>query len=173
MCVSVLTLNSTHFLSYSYSLLHFFLNSHSYSSFSFASSFSSPFSFTFSLSSYLVLLHLFPFIFTPISHSLLSFFRFVFTSSPSHSYLLSLFLSHSHLLFFFSSHSDVVFFDESIDAKLNRYMFKFRNIDTPFLLDNANLHAKTYVPPTANTVGLTDYGKDGRIYEYARFPSLE
>jgi hypothetical protein len=68
---------------------------------------------------------------------------------------------------------DVVFFDESIDAKLNRYMFKFRNIDTPFLLDNANLHAKTYVPPTANTVGLVDYGKDGRVYEYERFPALE
>jgi hypothetical protein len=29
---------------------------------------------------------------------------------------------------------DVIFFDESIDAKLNRYMFKFRSIDTPFLL---------------------------------------
>ena len=93
--------------------------------------------------------------------------------SPSLFSLIVTFSSSLSFFFYFFPHSDVVFFDESIDAKLNRYMFKFRNIDTPFLLDNANLHAKTYVPPTANTVGLTDYGKDGRIYEYARFPSLE
>lgn len=106
-------------------------------------------------------------------------FRFLSSSlslllSPSHFHFL-----HPPLLSLFLPLTpppppvDVVFFDESIDAKLNRYMFKFRNIDTPFLLDNANLHAKTYVPPTANTVGLVDYGKDGRVYEYERFPALE
>lgn len=31
--------------------------------------------------------------------------------------------------------TDVIYFDESIDAKMNRYTFKLRNIDTPFLLD--------------------------------------
>jgi hypothetical protein len=126
-----------------------------------------------------------------ISYRLLSSTPFRFLSLPLTPFLslthsppsLSLPPFHSHFL----PHSippslplhpslppvDVVFFDESIDAKLNRYMFKFRNIDTPFLLDNANLHAKTYVPPTANTVGLVDYGKDGRVYEYERFPALE
>jgi hypothetical protein len=49
---------------------------------------------------------------------------------------------------------DVVFFDESIDAKMNRYMFKLHNIDTPFLLDTTDKHAKTYVPPTPNADGL-------------------
>ena len=68
--------------------------------------------------------------------------------------------------------SDVIFFDESIDAKMNRYMFKFRNIDTPFLLDNANLHAKTYVTPTPNTDGLCVDGGVSTVYEYQRFPAL-
>lgn len=49
---------------------------------------------------------------------------------------------------------DVIFFDESIDAKMNRYTFKLHSIDTPFLLDTADRHAKTYVPPTPNTEGL-------------------
>ena len=49
---------------------------------------------------------------------------------------------------------DVVFFDESIDAKMNRYMFRLHSIDTPFLLATADKHAKTYVPPTPNAEGL-------------------
>lgn len=68
----------------------------------------------------------------------------------------------------------MIFFDESIDAKMNRYMFKFRSIDTPFLLDNANLHAKTYVAPTPNVSGLGEDKKEGGgTYLYERFPSLE
>lgn len=49
---------------------------------------------------------------------------------------------------------DVLYFDESIDAKMNRYTFKFRNIDTPFLLDSSTKHIKTYVSPSPDTTGL-------------------
>jgi hypothetical protein len=45
--------------------------------------------------------------------------------------------------------TDVVFFDESIDAKMNRYTFKLRSIDTPFLNNSEdNNYTKTYVAPT-------------------------
>ena len=66
---------------------------------------------------------------------------------------------------------------------MNRYLFKLRSIDTPFLLDNANVHAKTYVPPTPNTEGLwVEKEKGGRdvtddeqkeFYTYDRFPIFE
>jgi hypothetical protein len=58
---------------------------------------------------------------------------------------------------------------------MNRYMFKFRSIDTPFLLDNANLHAKTYVPPTPNMDGLQVSEEDGQAAEYVydRFPTFK
>lgn len=49
---------------------------------------------------------------------------------------------------------DVTFFDESIDAKRNRYTFRFRNIDTPFLLNKAHKHTKTYVAISPNTVDI-------------------
>jgi hypothetical protein len=43
----------------------------------------------------------------------------------------------------------VVFFDESIDAKMNRYTFKLRSIDTPFLNNSEDKkYTKTYVAPT-------------------------
>lgn len=48
----------------------------------------------------------------------------------------------------------MLYFDESIDAKMNRYTFKFRNIDTPFLLDSSTKHIKTYVSPSPDTTGL-------------------
>jgi hypothetical protein len=50
--------------------------------------------------------------------------------------------------------TDITFFDESIDAKMNRYMFNLQKIDTPFLLDDARRHIKTFVPPTPNTDNL-------------------
>lgn len=62
---------------------------------------------------------------------------------------------------------DVVFFDEAIDAKLNRYTFKFRELDTPFLLCNFTEHVKSYVPPTPSQVDLSESG-----YTYPRFPVL-
>lgn len=49
---------------------------------------------------------------------------------------------------------DITFFDESIDAKMNRYMFNLQKIDTPFLLDDARLHVKTFVPPSPNIENL-------------------
>jgi len=69
-----------------------------------------------------------------------------------------------------SRYEDIVFFDESIDAKMNRYTFKLRNIDTPFLLDNGTRHTKTYVPPTANTTNLPEVKK---LYKYSTFPKLD
>lgn len=69
-----------------------------------------------------------------------------------------------------SRYEDIVFFDESIDAKMNRYTFKFRSIDTPFLLDNGTRHTKTYVPPTANTSNLAEVNG---LYKYSTFPKLD
>ena len=69
-----------------------------------------------------------------------------------------------------SRYEDIVFFDESIDAKMNRYTFKLRNIDTPFLLDNGTRHTKTYVPPTANTSNLPEVKG---TYKYPTFPKLD
>jgi hypothetical protein len=65
-----------------------------------------------------------------------------------------------------------MFFDESIDAKMNRYTFKMRSIDTPFLLDSANIHAKTYVPPTPNAAGLPLLPSGEPVdFTYETFPS--
>ena len=87
------------------------------------------------------------------------------------------------IIFIIHPITDVLFFDESIDAKMNRYLFKLRSIDTPFLLDNANVHAKTYVPPTPNTEGLWVEKEKGKgegngdeqkeYYTYDRFPLFE
>jgi hypothetical protein len=65
---------------------------------------------------------------------------------------------------------DVIFFDESIDAKYNRYMFRWTHIDTPFLQHTQGKHYKTYVPPTPHTLDL-DKKKIIRYEE--RFPRLE
>jgi len=70
---------------------------------------------------------------------------------------------------------DIIFFDESIDAKMNRYTFKFKSIDTPFLLDETNKHAKTYVPPTPNTINLppTADGSPPQYTYHNVFPTLD
>jgi hypothetical protein len=65
----------------------------------------------------------------------------------------------------------VIFFDESIDAKLNRYTFRFHSIDTPFLQHERSQkrHQKTYVPPSPALSGLNNF-----IYSYkGRFPELK
>lgn len=79
---------------------------------------------------------------------------------------------------------DVIFFDESIDAKMNRYTFKTRNIDTPFLSSGTHKYLKTYVAPSVNT-SLIEYSilqmdptielkrKDNTTFiKYKRFPVL-
>ena len=48
----------------------------------------------------------------------------------------------------------MVFFDESIDAKMNRYTFKFQILDTPFLNDSYSKHQKTYVAPSPDMNNL-------------------
>jgi hypothetical protein len=64
---------------------------------------------------------------------------------------------------------DVIFFDESIDAKLNRYTFRFHSaIDTPFLLQNTEKHLKTYVPPSPSVIGL---GPGKQLSIYHKFPA--
>jgi hypothetical protein len=49
---------------------------------------------------------------------------------------------------------DVIFFDESIEAKLNRYTFRSKNFDTPFLTYEKDKHIKTYVPPSPYSADL-------------------
>jgi hypothetical protein len=63
---------------------------------------------------------------------------------------------------------DVIFFDESIDAKLNRYTFRFHSIDTPFLQHPSQKHLKTYVPPSPSLQGLS---RDN-VFHYESFPRL-
>lgn len=63
---------------------------------------------------------------------------------------------------------DIIFFDESIEAKLNRYTFKRRTIDTPFLLHERDKHIKTYVPPTPLIADLDQRTE----YCYPTFPTL-
>eukprot|EP01039_Chlorochromonas_danica_P007170 gene7170-7932_t len=74
---------------------------------------------------------------------------------------------------------DVVFFDEAIDAKLNRYTFRWRDLDTPFLLSNTTGHVKTYVTPSPCTTDLVGkregspyYHSDCQGFLYPRFPTL-
>eukprot|EP01036_Dinobryon_divergens_P027068 gene27068-35782_t len=69
---------------------------------------------------------------------------------------------------------DVVFFDESIDAKMNRYLLRKilkQTTDTPFLNDtNVKVHIKTYVPPSPD---LSNLPYDA-VYSYnQRFPRLD
>ena len=68
---------------------------------------------------------------------------------------------------------DVIFFDESIDAKMDRYMLRKlfkQTTDTPFLNDrNVNIHVKTYVPPSPDTSGLPV----NALYKYNGFPRLD
>jgi hypothetical protein len=67
---------------------------------------------------------------------------------------------------------DVIFFDESIDAKMNRYTFRFRYVDTPFLQDDADKHAKTHVPPSPDVTHLDTLQTQLPI-KYSGFPSLK
>lgn len=53
--------------------------------------------------------------------------------------------------------ADIRFFDESIEAKHNRYMFKFFSVDTPFLNDQTSKHVKTIVAAAPNVEGLPGY----------------
>lgn len=46
----------------------------------------------------------------------------------------------------------VLFFDESIDAKANRYLFRSKTIDTPFLNSRAFEYSKTFVAPSPEIV---------------------
>ena len=69
-----------------------------------------------------------------------------------------------------TSNINVIFFDESIDAKMNRYYFKTKIIDTPFLLDQSNRHVKTFVTPTPCKIGLPE---DITCYSYKTFPSFK
>ena len=64
--------------------------------------------------------------------------------------------------------NDVVFFDESIDAKMNRYSFALTLNDTPFLSSTADVHAKSYVPPSPDSTGI----EPDSLFSYDRFPSL-
>lgn len=50
--------------------------------------------------------------------------------------------------------ADIRFFDESIEAKLNRYTFRFFNVDTPFLNDQSSKHFKTVVAAAPSLDGL-------------------
>ncbi|CAM9133700.1 unnamed protein product, partial [Ectocarpus fasciculatus] len=50
--------------------------------------------------------------------------------------------------------ADIRFFDESIEAKHNRYTFRFFSVDTPFLNDQTNKHVKTVVAPAPSLEGL-------------------
>jgi hypothetical protein len=64
---------------------------------------------------------------------------------------------------------DVIFFDESIEAKWNRYTFRSKNFDTPFLTYEQDRHTKSYVPPTPMAFDLpTDL-----IVQYNTFPRLQ
>ena len=65
--------------------------------------------------------------------------------------------------------NDLMFFDESIDAKMNRYSFAFTVTDTPFLSSTADVHAKSYVPPSPDSNGI----EPDEIYSYDRFPSFK
>ena len=53
--------------------------------------------------------------------------------------------------------ADIRFFDESIEAKHNRYTFRFFSVDTPFLNDQTNKHVKTVVAPAPSLEGLPGY----------------
>lgn len=67
--------------------------------------------------------------------------------------------------------TDVIFFDESIEAKLNRYTFRSKNFDTPFLTYEKDKHIKTYVPPSPYRTDLADPDK---IFAYGPiFPRLQ
>ena len=68
---------------------------------------------------------------------------------------------------------NVLFFDETIDAKMNRYTFRLRNIDTPFILDSTTRHTKTYVPPTPDTTNLPATNTPSGHFEYDKFPQLD
>lgn len=50
--------------------------------------------------------------------------------------------------------ADIRFFDESIEAKHNRYTFRFFSVDTPFLNDQSSKHIKTVVAAAPNVEGL-------------------
>ena len=62
---------------------------------------------------------------------------------------------------------EIVFFDESIEAKINRLMFRLHRRDTPFLLDNSFKHAKTFVAPSVDMDGL-DGVVEGEEEEYVQ-----
>lgn len=64
--------------------------------------------------------------------------------------------------------NDLIFFDESIDAKMNRYSFSLSFKDTPFLSSTADVHAKSYVPPSPDTSEIDS----DKTFRYDRFPSL-
>lgn len=89
---------------------------------------------------------------------------------------------------------DVIFFDESIEAKLNRYTFRMKSIDTPFLTYEEDKHTKTYVPPPPLTTDLMTGNKrkigsraeggevkaaaveeeeEGIVFQYNTFPRLQ
>lgn len=62
-----------------------------------------------------------------------------------------------------------MFFDETIDAKKNRSLLQLRSIDTPFLLESAHKHSKTYVTPSPDLNGLPL----GGTYSYRAFPRFK
>lgn len=66
--------------------------------------------------------------------------------------------------------TDVIFFDESIEAKLNRYTFRSKNFDTPFLTYEKDKHIKTYVPPSPMRSDLTD---PDLVFQNDTFPRLQ
>ena len=73
-------------------------------------------------------------------------------------------LTDNYLNFFFFTTTDVVFFDESIDAKMNRYTFKFQILDTPFLNNSDSKHQKTYVAPSPDMNNLPPH-EGAYLYE--------
>ena len=73
---------------------------------------------------------------------------------------------------------EIIFFDESIDAKINRYTFRLRRHDTPFLTNESTKHAKTHVAPTVDLQGLDSInatpGSRSNCYVYTDgFPELQ